>query len=311
MKNNYKLLQNSDPDLENYQDNPNQIELTIKDNVNTNTNFQQDICSICLEQNNSSSITLECGCNNKFHSKCIDEIYKHNILKCPLCSQKISNKDYLYKQDIFGCINLLILIIKFCIGLLYFISFFSTFVLKPMSFILYPSELKYCDNHYKKCEYYEVKAIISNNTIIEKYNNFDIKYELLSSYEYNNDFEQKYKTCINLESHVFTSYSEALKVSKKSIGTEKNIYVPYGDKNNCKLTYKFYNYKKFILNVLTFLNFIWCLPMLISIGIIKYSNDYYFNINIYARMLMGILHIIFMLIHLIIQFTFGYYLLVY
>ena len=173
-----------------------------------------------------------------------------NIMKKKVKShQNIENLKFI--KPAFKIRNALNLFFGFLIIILisiYVPVFYSIILYHPLSFVLFPSELKYCDNKYMRCKYYQVKAILFNNTINEKFNNFNIKYELESSYRYIDGFENK--TCVNLESHEFLTYQEVLTVSKKSIGIEKNIYIPFNNKNNCKLHYKFYNPKKFILNVL-------------------------------------------------------------
>ena len=89
---NYKLLNQSD-DLEGNYDTSNQIELVNKIQSNDNK-INSDNCSICLELNNNTSIELKCGCGNKFHLECIDELEKHNIKKCPLCKKNIEYNKY-------------------------------------------------------------------------------------------------------------------------------------------------------------------------------------------------------------------------
>jgi hypothetical protein len=305
MKNKYKLL-NQDDDLENNLETSNQIELVNINSENIQTN--QDICSICLEQNGNTSIELKCKCGNKFHSNCVKELQKHNIKKCPLCKKNISGENIVENINyIHGCFTTIL----FLFACVYMIIIIQTYIINPFNYIFAPSELKYCDNLYNKCEYYPVKAFLFNNTINEQFNNFDIKYELVSSYKYIDYDTKQNKTCINLESHEFVTYIEVLKVSKKSIGIEKNIYVPFdNNKKQCKLSYKFYNPVKFILNVITLLNFIWIIPMVISFTMIitfVELDENIQNVNKYIKGLIIILHFIVMTIHFILQFIYAYY----
>jgi hypothetical protein len=302
-KNKYELLKNIDnDDLESNLETTNQIELIDTDKKNLNQN--EDCCSICLEQNNITSIELDCGCKNKFHLGCIDELKKHKITKCPLCKKNINrNNNHDIPNNIFFLIYLLIVSI-------YMISFVSTTIINPVLYIFIPSELKYCDNKYYKCEYYSTKALLSNNTINENLNNFDIKYELLSSYEYLDYKNNQTKTCFNLESHEFITYQEVIKVSKKTIGIEKDIFVPFDNKKSCKLNYKFYNPKKFVLNVLTIINLILMISLLIPITFVNiYIMEYGYiqNLNKYLYGLITIIFFIMILIHFLIQFSYCYY----
>ena len=301
MINNYELVKTYDNKLVKIYDNDLENNLDTKSNLDTKNNIDQDNCSICLEKNNNTSIKLECGCNNKYHIKCINELKKHKFKKCPLCLKKISTNEVNEEND-----NIFIVFLKFILfilGCIYIINWFSISIIHPLSYIFNPSELKYCDNLYKKCEYYPVKAILFNNTINEKFNNFDIKYELKSSYEYYNGFENN--ICVDLELHEFKTYQEVLILSKKSIGIEKYIYVRFDEKNNCKLHYKFYNPIKFILNVLVLLNIIWYIPlMIINITINNFVID---NVNKYLKILLLTLRFIVMIIYFIIQFTYAYY----
>jgi hypothetical protein len=282
----------------------NQIEL--ENSILINKDSIQDNCSICLDVNDNSSIKLECNCGNKFHSKCIKKLKEMNFENCPLCKKKIFN----FNKKIFTQILEIIFFIFFLLYLNTFgIGVISTTIINPIFYILTPSELKYCDNNYKKCEYYPIKAILSNNTINEKYNNFNIKYELLSSYKYIDYNTKQNKTCINLESHEFITYHEALIISKKNIGIEKNIFVPFDEKKNCKLYYKFYNKIKFILNQITFLNLILIIPTLLSFGILaSYMEDIRNNNNISLKKKIFIVwSIIEVIIFFIIQFTYAFY----
>lgn len=319
MKNNYKLL-SQDDDLENNLDTSNQIELINYELINcekvNNTNENKDYCSICLEMNNNTSIELKCKCGNKFHSNCVKNLKKHNIKICPLCKKNIYdtanyNTDNNY-NDLINGIEVFIKIIFFLFVGIYFFSFMIIFIINPVKYIIFPSELKYCDNIYYKCEYYHTRAILKNNTINELYRDFNIKYQLLSSYEYFDYKTKKNTTCVNLESHEFIGLQEALKISQKSIGTEKDIFVPFNNNTNksCKLSYKFYDSIKFILNALTLLNFIWLIPIGISFSIMKNyiePDEYIQNINKYLKKLIIILNFLVMSIHFILQYAYVYY----
>lgn len=310
MKNNYKLL-NQDDDLENNLENnlendlscQNHIELSIK-----KSNNNKDDCSICLEPNDSTSVELECGCGNKFHINCAKILKKNKIKKCPICQKKINdfNERFNYHRESitkFIMFSFILLIIP------YGISCFYTFVINPICYILIPTELTYCDNIYYKCEYYPARVILFNNTINEKFNDFEIEYELLSSYEYIDKKTKQNKTCINLESHKFTTYQKALEVSKKSIGMKKDIFIPLDNDKPCKLHYKFYNPKKFILNILTLLNFIWLIPISIFVVIINYcrANENSQNINKFLKILFAVLFHLVIFIHFVLELTYYYY----
>ena len=136
---------------------------------------------------------------------------------------------------------------------------FGTFVsvVALSNFILRPSYLKYCDNYYKKCEYYQTTGTLVNNTLTEKYNNFNIEYVLSSSYEYipysnkynnSNNYSHEY-VCDNVQIHKFDSIDEASKVSIKSIGTVSKIFVSYDNNNKCLMNFNYYNPEHFMLNV--------------------------------------------------------------
>jgi hypothetical protein len=291
MINDYEILKTNNGDLENNLDT-----LDSKNNelVNKETNFDQNICAICLEKNNIMSINLDCGCNNKLHQQCIKNLKKHNFKKCPICSKKISTSGEI--NETYGEICRVLIGLLYCnfIGIS-FISFILISVIHPITWIVKPSELNYCDNQYRTCEYYQVKASLFNNTINEKINNFDIEYELESSYKYIDGLENK--TCMSLEIHKFQSYYEVLTISKNSIGIEKIIYVPFDTKKKCKLHYKYYNPIKFILNVLVLIHIILYLPIIITSYLLNTLRNRY--LNLLSFILNKIVFIIYFIIELI------------
>lgn len=121
---------------------------------------------------------------------------------------------------------------------------------------LYPSTNKYCDNNYKKCEYFQANGILVSNVINEKYDNFNVQYLLSSSYNwtagsssYNlhnkkNKNKNRYGICHDLETHIYDSHLLASTVKEKSIGDTKNIFVSYSISSDCKLKYKWYSPNK-------------------------------------------------------------------
>ena len=113
-----------------------------------------------------------------------------------------------------------------------------------------PSEFKYCDNYYLKCEYVKTSGKLYYNKIEKSYSDFNIQYKLLSSYVYN--IGELNHTCINLESHIYDTYNEAYDVSNESIGTTKNFYYSNNDFNDCKLHYELYDPRKFAIQYLMF-----------------------------------------------------------
>lgn len=149
----------------------------------------------------------------------------------------------------------IISIFSIFILVLFFTVFSYTYIVNAFyilpSVIFYPSSFNYCDNIYRKCEYYKVNGNLINNTISVEVKNFIPEYNLISTYQYN-----KNETCINIDYHKYTSYEDVLIVKEKTINTNKIIFVSYLDKSKCLNNYKYYNpsmlYTKFfgILNLL-------------------------------------------------------------
>jgi len=196
-------------------------------------------CAICLEKNDLESIQLNCGCKNKFHSKCIESLNKSKINKCPICRKNINSKSYEnYSNECgFMCKNLIGIFI-----IIHAISLFLNLGLLILM-ILHPSELKYCDNNYIKCEYLPIQGELYLNKINKKYNDFVVEYELTSSYNYTIN-SQIYR-CEDIEIHKYNSYEEAFEVSRESIGVTKQIYYNRNTMEKCLLEYRWYNLDNF------------------------------------------------------------------
>ena len=275
--NDYTPLNTFESDIET-NNKSNQIELVDVDN-NNNNKKNEDICSICLENNDNSSLELKCKCGNKFHKKCIDDLNRFNIKKCPLCNKKLYNR---ISEEVVLTDNPCLRFLFVILVSIYFLIYFTNVFVFPLRFLFYPSELKYCDNIYKKCEYYLTDGILVNNTINEKFFDFDVKYELVSSYQYK--LGSVKKTCVNLESHDFVSLSNALEVSTRSIGLEKQIFISYdNDREDCKTNYKWYNPLKFKVNALSIINGIsFVLSFIVSVirYEIMYESIYYHFSNL-------------------------------
>lgn len=262
--NRYRLLSTQDNDIESKQ-----IELTDQSNNFENYSTHTQSCSICLEELDNSCLKLDCGCKNKFHAKCIDEIKKNKINKCPLCKNKI------FKDNNNSVENNKLKLLEFVILVFFSIYLYTIIycIISSMSLIMYPSELKYCDNHYKKCEYYQTSGILINNTIVEEFTNFDITYKLSSSFEYKLIHENTTKICNELETHYYDTYDSIVKISQKSIGMEKQIFVPYDTKKECRLTYKFYNPKRFIDNLFVVIFVCGIIMLTPSVFVLTYLSE--------------------------------------
>lgn len=179
------------------------------DNIN-------DKCYICDKKNNSKSITLSCGCGNRYHSKCAGD-----ILKCPKC-----NKIFIEKYCFIFFAFILSLFLTFVIMII-LISFFINFVIFPIKLLI---RTDYCDDNFVNCPYYETTGLITNSTIIENVNlnNFVINYNVLSTYSYNTN-----KTCVLYNDYNFISYIDAQHIATKTIGMVNEIFVSYADSTKC------------------------------------------------------------------------------
>lgn len=323
MINNYKILESDENNIDD-------IELcnidTFQENelTNTNQNSYRENCSICLEKNDNTSVKLNCGCKNKFHSKCIEQLNNHNHLnKCPVCRKQIKNKikenDVRYK--IFYECKQIFLILLFAIFIMIYMStLLLSLIIEPIMLIDDSIKgLNYCDNYYKKCDYYQAKGILINNTIIQKIeiHNFDLNYELLSSYQYFDTNNNQTFICKNVESHKFITYDEAKIISKKTIGLEKNIFVPFvnNGKNinidNCKLNYILYDPYNLKLNISVILNLIWIVPTIFILYVLYIlEHDDRQNINKYLKFTIKLFGILIIIIHIILQLLYLYYFIV-
>lgn len=160
------------------------------------------------------------------------------------------------------CFKLLIFLLSLFVAI--YIILIMSICCFTLIYVLCPSYLNYCDDNYKKCDFYQTNSILINNTIIESYDNYNIKYKMLSSYKYFNGFENK--TCVNLEIHNYETYYNAKKVSELTIGTTKDIFVPILlNDNSCKLNYQWKNNELYYISIFVRLNFIFKLIPLILI----------------------------------------------
>lgn len=217
---------------------PEQIDIEAQNILEDKQTTSITTCCICLENNNKTSVKLKCRCGTKIHSKCFKEMKKNKMKKCPLCSDIVIKNHESNPPN--PCSIFLICIIPIYICYIYIMTH------SIGTIIFYPSTIKYCDNNHKMCEYFSVDGILTMNTIEEKYNNFNVKYYLSSSYNWTtNDY--KNGTCYNVETHIYDSYETALIIKDKSIGETKNIYVSYSNPKNCKLKYKWYNPNKYYI----------------------------------------------------------------
>ncbi len=64
--------------------------IDLENNLN-----EYDFCLICLEKNNNKSFKLYCGCNDKYHIKCVlDEMKNYKLTNCPFCDKNIYKNTY-------------------------------------------------------------------------------------------------------------------------------------------------------------------------------------------------------------------------
>ena len=212
-----------------------QIDIEAQNTLEHKSTTSTLTCCICLENNDETSIKLKCRCGTKIHLKCIEEMKKNNITKCPMCSDIVIKK--VQKEQ-----SIIKKIINFIIAIFIITSFFTyiveLFYILP-SVIFFPSERKYCDNVYRKCEYFQVSGIIINNTINVKINDFIPQYNLISTYQYEN--RGLNKTCVSEDFHTYSSYEDAQIVKKLTINTDKKIFVLNSDNLLCKDKYRYYN----------------------------------------------------------------------
>lgn len=214
--------------------------------VDMTNNINISDCCICLNPNDTTSIQLDCGCNNKFHFNCVKEIKKNNTSKCPICRKNILAD--VKNNDVLLCVNC---VIRFILVLFILILLFTTYIgfIFIFRLIVHPSEFKYCDNHIKPCDYHKTVGTLYSNKIITKYDNFMVHYKLESSYNYN--IGKLNYNCTNTQYKTYSSYDEIVVVSEKSLNSKNEIYYNIKNKNICKSKYKWYNPSYFNLNVLS------------------------------------------------------------
>lgn len=280
-------------------------EETIMNNMNNandandaNDANNESICHICQYDNDNSSKKLDfCNCNIKYHPNCIEEI-KNKYRKCPICKTPYSASDtsitphsassnFLETSSNFleTSPQLMFLIKVFrqiCMSLI--VYYICVMIYGITAMIFFNSTLNYCDNKLKMCKYYLTTGTLVSNRIYEKYDNFNIQYLLLSTYNYtlktfNETNGLNYGTCTDLEAHIYNSYDTALIVKEKSIGETKNIFVSFSNTVDCKLNYEYYAPNKLYF-------FSTCLISLIYIcfivGIIIYFINKYGGLHLHS-----------------------------
>jgi hypothetical protein len=284
-------------DIENNED----IEKLDIEAQNQNISNSTTTCFICLENNDKISVKLNCRCKLFVHADCYKEMKKNKITKCPICYDIVIR----YQEPNTSIIS----IIQFIIST--FVLFACTFVLfailftilmlllTPLNLIFFPSERNYCDNIYRKCEYFKVSGILVNNTIEIKVNNFVPIYNLISTYKYDNN-----KTCIT-DYHTYSSYEDIRIVKELTINTNKDIFISRSNNSKCKYNYKYYNPEILYLNIsdLLCLLFLSILPLSHHIHIVLKNNNY----NVIIIILHGIIHLVLNIIIIITLLSFSYY----
>ncbi len=88
----------------------NKLPTLTNTNTNTNTNnneqCENNLCSMCVKDNNHTSLKLDCGCDNKYHLKCIfEEIINNELTECFFCKKKIFTDDNTIKNNNRGFLN--------------------------------------------------------------------------------------------------------------------------------------------------------------------------------------------------------------
>lgn len=224
-----------EPEQVNIETEQEQIDIEAQNILEDKPTTSTITCCICLENNDETSVKLKCRCGIKIHSKCFDEMKKNKIIKCPMCSDIVMKKVQKEQSIIKEIIDFIIAI---CMITTFFTYFVELLYILP-NVIFFPSERKYCDNVYRKCEYFQVSGILINNTIDVRINDFIPQYNLISIYQYENGGLNK--TCVSEDFHTYSSYEDVLIVEKLTINTDKKIFVSNSDNSSCKDKYKYYN----------------------------------------------------------------------
>lgn len=244
-----------EPEQANIETEQEQIDIEAQNILEDKQTTSTITCCICLENNDKTSIKLKCRCGTKIHSACIEEMKKNNITKCPMCSDTIMKK--VQKEQ-----SIIKQIINFIISIFIITSFFTyiveIFYILP-NVIFFPSERKYCDNVYQKCEYFQVSGILINNTIDVRINDFIPQYNLISTYQYEN--RGLNKTCVGEDYHTYSSYEDVVIVEKLIINTDKKIFVSNSDNSSCKDKYKYYNTQMIYSQILGTVNLFFLILM--------------------------------------------------
>lgn len=247
----------------------------IESNLETYSN--DNLCSICLEKNDFSSEKLTCGCVNKFHKKCVGELKKNNINKCPICRRQLNEithnpihtfeyeRDYNehdeyaeyaeyteYNQDneFINNHDYIITILKSTIQIVSML--FMCFVALTLT---YHEHLKHmsintrenlCDNTFKKCSIYHTTGFLLNYTINNQSSNYNFTHKneyIVNQYYHYKDIFGKNKTCS--VSKFYDSYLDLNQVLVAyPIGSTKNIYISQPLQLNNTIYCNFYDYNK-------------------------------------------------------------------
>ncbi len=260
--------------------------------VNSNEDQDHDICSICLENNDNTSIKLNCNCKYKYHRNCVKLMITHKKITCPICKKKIVETDNFDKVPF--CVKLFATVFS----VIFIFSFYSNCIVFPFSL---PKVLNYCDNNYKLCDYYKTTGLIINNTINENINNFNIKLSLINTYLYDDN-----RICTAYDNNIFTSYYDIEMLAKKTIGKTNDIFVSYNNSEYCLNQYKWYNPYLFELYTIKLLNLISFIILLPSVGIFNLSQT---SNNFLIKFIVHLQFTIVMFIILILSIIYFYYLL--
>jgi hypothetical protein len=292
-------------DIENNEDIENNKDIIKAEKIdieaqNQNISNSTTTCVICLENNDKKSVKLNCRCKQFVHADCYKEMKKNKIIKCPICYDIVIRD----QESNISINNIRIIFVNVIITFVVFtILFISTeLLLTSLKFIFLPSEHNYCDNIYRKCEYFKVSGILVNNTIDIKVNNFVPIYNLISTYKYDNN-----KTCIT-DYHTYSSYEDIQNVKELTINTNKDIFISYSNNSKCKDNYKYYNPELLYVYIYDFI----CLLCLSILPLSNYIQMYLKNnnYNIIIIFLHDIIHSLLTITIISTLFNFSYYRLV-
>ena len=63
-------------------------------------NYEEEVCSICLDNIDKSKCSIKTNCNHLFHLECLTQSHKIFKYTCPNCRQQ-SNKVIIHKVNIY------------------------------------------------------------------------------------------------------------------------------------------------------------------------------------------------------------------